>query len=112
MIEIPTKVLGTTRSPDGSQQGEIAGLVINQSTPDGRYPILDIEQSIDWARKGLLYTDPLGARRAQVEAIDANRDGHYDSVRSVPDGTKVNNLLSLPIYNTQTKQWWPCAPTP
>lgn len=109
--EVQTQVLGTTRVPEGATSGEIRELIIKQKNLTGHWHVLDIPTAIEWAKKQLLWSCPSsGGKSAWVEPYDANSDGRDDSVRSTPDETKANNLLSLPIYDRNAERWIPAPP--
>jgi hypothetical protein len=103
--KILSEVIGTVRWPDGAS-GRIDGLVIRQSVPGGGYPILDLNEAIRWAAESLLWSHvPGDGRRVQVVPVDQDGDGDYDGVRTAPDGTVYNNLLSLPVWDRRLKMW-------
>ncbi|HVV88719.1 MAG TPA: hypothetical protein VHE35_36995 [Kofleriaceae bacterium] len=96
--EVQTQVVGTTRTPEGAAHGEIKELILAQKNSAGEYQVLDIPESIVWARRNLLWSaPPNGGPSAWVEPYDANRDGKDDSVRSKPD------LLAAPRRASATR---------
>ncbi|HEX9607284.1 MAG TPA: DUF3892 domain-containing protein [Gemmatimonadaceae bacterium] len=105
-VKQQTEVLASVRIPDGDLKGEIDGLVIRQVAPTGDWYILSKKESIEWALVRLLWCKvPSDGRVVWIEAVDNDRDGRADYVRTTPDSTRLNNLLSLPIWDRQRKMW-------
>ncbi len=105
-VKQQTEVLASVRIPDGDLKGEIDGLVIRQVAPTGDWYILSKKESIEWALVRLLWCKmPSDGRAVWIEAVDNDRDGRADYVRTTPDSTRLNNLLSLPIWDRQRKMW-------
>lgn len=101
-----TEVIATVRKPDGHPNAEIDGVVIRQQASGGGWFILSKSEAIDWARKQLLWCrDPGDGRGVRVEPVDADGDGYYDYVRTVPDSTRRNNLLAHLIWDRVQKRW-------
>lgn len=106
VTESRTQVLATVRAPDG-HSGEIDGLVIAQRHAQGGWEIIDKPTAVRFAARNLLWCAPpgVGGKHAEIEAVDGDRDGYYDFVRTVPDYTQKNNLLALTIFDRVRRKW-------
>lgn len=94
------QVTGTTRNPDGDARGRIYQLVIWRNSTN---EIISKEEAVRMARAGQLWsTDDYGNRVAVVAVEDYQ---HPDYVRTDPDKTRRNNLLSLDIWCVAQRRW-------
>ncbi len=104
------EVVGTVRYPDCHLNGRIAELVIGSAPPNLAAQFMSEQVAIICARAGLLFARvPGDGHPVKLIAVDKDKDGSADFVRTVGDSTTANNLRELPIWCRQRKQWMDAA---
>lgn len=103
-----SEVVGTSRFPDGDINGKIVLLYLAPDASNVSATVHTLSESVERAiAKELSCRVP--GNNPPIVAIEAYRSGpgvkHPDRVRTVPDATGRNNLLSLPVISHVTGAW-------
>jgi hypothetical protein len=94
------QVTGTTRNPDGDTRGRIHQLIIWRNSTN---EIISKDEAVRMARAGQLWSTDDYGNRVAVLAVEGIQ--HPDYVKTDPDKTRRNNLLSLKIWYVAQGRW-------